>query len=138
MSPIDIVPGRSVDGIPFGTIRADVRRLCGPSFEEYRVSRSAAASFDDYGAYHVLYDADGRLEAFEFTADVDVLVDGLKVFPVALERVEEVVPDLIEDKEIGGYTSLSMSLGLTYVDGSAESLLVGREGYYEQPRRAGE
>lgn len=62
---------------------------------------------DDFGAFHIYHDDDGRCEAVEFFDDVAAEVAGSVAFPVTPEEAQRVIPLWFQTATI---SSLSRSL----------------------------
>lgn len=129
MTTISVVSHGSVDGIPFGAARAEVRRVCGPEFREIRKTRTARNSMDDFGLFQVHYDADDRVEAIEFEEGPVIAVDGQVVFPSTLPELAALYPGGELDGE--SFIVRDRSLGFTVEDGLVVGVLAGRRGYYD-------
>ena len=84
---------------------------------------------DDFGFCHVYYDGNDECEAVEIFSETDVNIDGKQIFPISLDEAYEVFPFLAEDED--GPLSIEKSIGIYAPDGEMESILFGKEGYYD-------
>lgn len=128
MTTIKVCPLISVDGIPFGTSRADVRNACGNDFREFKKSTFSKNTSDDYGTFHVFYDKNNCMNAIEFFEGATVYVGSTQVFPANLKTVSRVFENLREDG--GSYTSIEDSVSFTLAGENIECILFGTKGYF--------
>lgn len=97
---LNVNPLESVGDVKFGMTREEVRSIFG----------------------------DDRCEAVEIF-DAEVFIDGKQVYPIDMDKVIELLPDLEED-DIGPI-SYERSIGIYAPDDEMESILFGRDGYYD-------
>lgn len=119
-----------VNGIKFGMSREDVRKVLGGTYREFKKSKFSKTMTDDFGVCHVFYNTEGRCEAVEIFDKCQVSIDGKVVFPLDVQTVKEIIPDLEEDT--GSYISKKLSIGIYAPGSTAESILFGYSGYYEE------
>ena len=128
MNTICVEPLKKVDKIEFGMERDVVRKLYG-EYEEFKKSEYSENTTDDFGSFHVYYDENDKCEAVEIFDDVEVTVNGEKIFPVKIEEAQKIESSLVRDEE--GLISIEKSIGIYAPDENMESVLFGKEGYYE-------
>lgn len=128
MNAIQVKPLISVDGIPFGTPREEVRAACGGNYREFRKSRFSKNTTDDYGNFHVYYDGAGNMAAVEFFEGSTVEVRGTVVFPSDLRTASKVLKGLKDDGD--GYLSTFESVCISAPEGRMDSILFGSKGYF--------
>lgn len=124
---LDVIPLKSVGDVRFGMSRGEVRAVWGDA-EEFKKDPDDVVTTDDFGFCHVFYDEDNKCEAVEIF-DAEVFIDGKQVYPIDMDRALELLPDLEED-DIGPI-SYERSIGIYAPDDEMESILFGRDGYYE-------
>ena len=95
---------------------------------EFKKSKYSKRTTDDFGSCHVYYDGNDKCEAVEIFDEVAVYVDDKKIFPVTVEEVKKVIPDLVEEED--SYISEKLSIGIYAPGEKMESILIGCEGYY--------
>ena len=105
-----------------------VRKLYG-EYEEFKKSEYSENTTDDFGSFHVYYDENDKCEAVEIFDDVEVTVNGEKIFPVKIEEAQKIESSLVRDEE--GLISIEKSIGIYAPDENMESVLFGKEGNYE-------
>ena len=128
MNTICVEPLKKVDKIEFGMERDVVRKLYG-EYEEFKKSEYSENTTDDFGSFHVYYDENDKCEAVEIFDDVEVTVNGEKIFPVKIEEAQKIESSLVRDEE--GLISIEKSIGIYAPDENMESVLFGKKGYYE-------
>ena len=84
---------------------------------------------DNFGFCHVFYDENYECEAIEIFYESEVYVNGSLIFPTDFETAKKVIEDLEEDDD--GLISISKSIGIYAPCGDMESILFGKEGYYD-------
>ena len=125
----ELKPLKSVGRIVFGMKRTDLRKLFEAKCKEFKKTKYSKNTTDDYGRFHVFYTLDDKVEAVEFFEDIEISLNGLVIFPIAKNKIEELLPDIV--KEGNSYTHIKMSIGIETDSSKAESILVATEGYYE-------
>lgn len=132
MKKIDVIPLIQVNGVKFGMKRSEVRTILGEATEFFKTASSTNLT-DDFGYCHVFYDVNDRCEAIEFFDDTEVYIDSKLIFPTNKERAlnlfKSVFEDFIQDDD--GLISYKYSIGIFAPNESMESILIGRENYYE-------
>eukprot|EP00833_Pecoramyces_ruminatium_P001140 jgi/Orpsp1_1/1175172/evm.model.c7180000052868.1 len=134
MKKIIVVPLKQVNGIAFGTKRAEVRERLGGGgggeYEEFYKEEGDKVTTDDFQFCHVYYDEkEDGMEAIEiFDDDVAVYIDQgegqlVKVFPIPLEEAQAIIKDAVKDED--GLQSTSQSIGIYAPEGEMESILFG-------------
>ena len=123
----NVKPGKEINGILFGTDRSVVREKLGMPENEFKKSKFSKNTTDDYKDFHVFYDAENKVEAFEIYEGV-VYINDTKIYPESVEEI--IVRDNSFAKEDDGCTSVKNAIGIYAPNGDAESVLIGCEGYY--------
>ena len=122
------IPMKKVNDIEFGMERSEVRKKFAVPAREFKKSKYSKRTTDDFGSCHVYYDGNDKCEAVEIFDEVAVYVDDKKIFPVTVEEVKKIIPDLVEEED--SYISEKLSIGIYAPDDKMESILIGCEGYY--------
>ena len=125
---LNAIPLVGVDRIRFGMKRSEVRSVWGDAVE-FRKTPQSETMTDDFGFCHVYYDGNDECEAVEIFSETDVNIDRKQIFPISLDEAYEVFPFLAEDED--GPLSIEKSIGIYAPDGEMESILFGKEGYYD-------
>ena len=126
---IDVIPTVSVNNVKFGMDREAVRSLLGSAEEFYKTADDTNAT-DDFGFCHVFYDDNDQCEAIEIFNEAEVYVNGTLLFPVDLDSAKLIIDDFLQDDD--GLISYSKSIGIYAPYGDMESILFGKEGYYDE------
>ena len=132
---IKIDPLVSVNGVPFGTRRAEVWEHFGTPDCSFKKLVDDAIETDDYGAFHIYYDDGYRFEAMEIIAydEVEVFYGGDRLpesYSEVLDYFIDKYPDTDEDDE--GFITEESSVGV-YMDNDEDeidTILFGRKDYY--------
>ena len=126
----NVVPKVRVNGVEFGMNRDEVRKLLGKATEFYKFDDDNNTT-DDFGFCHVFYGDDNKCEAIElFDDDVEIYLNDVLLFPTELHMAKSIVSDFEQDDD--GLISYSQSIGIYAPDGEMESILFGKEGYYDE------
>ena len=123
-------PLAEVNGIKFGMSREDVRKVLGGTYRTFKKSKFSKTMTDDFGICHVFYNTEDKCKAVEIFGECQVSIDGKVVFPLDVQAVKEIIPDLEEDT--GSYISRKLSIGIYAPSATAESILFSHSGYYEE------
>lgn len=123
-----VIPMEKVNGIEFGMERSEVRKKFAVPVREFKKSKFSKRTTDDFGSCHVYYNENDKCEAVEIFDEVAVYVYDKKIFPVTVEEVKKIIPDLIEEED--SYISEELSIGIYAPDDKMESILIGCKGYY--------
>ena len=129
----DAVPTVSVNGVAFGMSREKVRSLLGTAAEFYK-GKDAVNTTDNFKFCHVAYDENNKCEAIEIFDEIEVYVNGSLIFPTDFETAKKVIEDLEEDDD--GLISISKSIGIYAPCGDMESIVFGKEGYYNDEEQS--
>ena len=129
----DAVPTVSVNGVAFGMSREKVRSLLGTAAELYN-GKDAVNTTDNFKFCHMAYDENNKCEAIEIFYESEVYVNGSLMFPTDFETAKKVIEDLEEDDD--GLISISKSIGIYAPCGDMESILFGKEGYYNDEEQS--
>lgn len=124
---LTVVPTESVNGIAFGSEREIVRKEFG-EYTEFKKSPFSKNTTDDFGDFHVYYDADNHFVAIEIFG-AEVRIDGLKFFPASLNELSAKISDLASEEK-GCWESKSRSIGIYAPRRKVEAVLFGKTGYY--------
>lgn len=127
MNVLIAVPLLGVNEAKFGMKRDEVREVFGKA-REFKKSKFSKNTTDDFGFCHVYYDQEDKCEAIEIFAEVEVVIDGKKVFSEGLEILKSMFSDFEEDD--GGFISKRYSIGIYAPYNKVESILLGRGDYY--------
>ena len=126
---INVIPTVSVNNVKFGMDREAVRSLLGNAEEFYKTAYDTNAT-DDFGFCHAFYDDNDQCEAIEIFNEAEVYVNGTLLFPVELDSAKLIIDDFEQDDD--GLISYSKSIGIYAPDGEMESILFGKDGYYDE------
>ena len=133
----DIVPAVSVNNIPFGASREEVRNALG-KYEEFKKDEDDKVTTDDFDFCHVFYDDENRFAAIEIFEENTVYINGRLVYPAKPSELCKLADDFEED--YGTNISLSLSMGTDAPDEDedeedeeiAESVVFAKKGYYDE------
>ena len=100
---------------------------CGTGCRDTRDRKHRA---EDFGFCHVFYDDNDQCEAIEIFNEAEVYVNGTLLFPVDLDSAKLIIDDFLQDDD--GLISYSKSIGIYAPYGDMESILFGKEGYYDE------
>ena len=133
----DIIPTVSVNNIPFGASREDVRAALG-EYEEFKKDEDDEVTTDDFDFCHVFYDEDNRFEAIEIFEENTVYINDKQIYPAKPSELRKLADDF--EEECGTNISLSLSMGTDAPDEDedeedeeiAESVVFGKKGYYDE------
>lgn len=127
MARITAIPKKRVGHIEFGVSREEVCAAVGLPCETFMKSLFDDVPTDDFGAFHVYYDAQDRCEAVEVFPEFEVEVNGRLIFPTSLDEAMKALPSLKRDDD--GLISVEDSVGVYAPYGAMESILFGIKGY---------
>jgi hypothetical protein len=127
MTEWNVNPKDNVNGLKFGMDRELVRERLGAPVKEFKKSKYSKNTTDDYGGFHVFYDAENNFEAVEIFEGT-VSVEGTVLFPGTLQNILDY--DESFEREDDGCTSVKLEIGVYAPDNCTESILIGCEGYY--------
>lgn len=122
-------PLKGANGVLFGNTRDEVRNILGLDYTEFKKSTLSKNTTDDFGVCHVFYDEQNMCKAVEVFEDIKVEIDRTVIFPVELDILKAVVPDL-EEVDEGSYVSKNFSIGVYAPSGKMESILFAGNGYF--------
>lgn len=128
MNSWNVNPLISVGDIKFGMKRSEVRNVIKGDYKVFKKTKFSKNTSDNFGFCHVFYNGSDECEAIEIFEEINVLIDGTKIFPAKISDVRNFIQDLIE--EDGSYISESVSIGIHAPTDEIESILFGNEGYY--------
>lgn len=115
-----------------GSDRPAIRENINKPYTEFR-RKLSKNSTDDYKSFHVFYDEDNICEAIEFFEEYALALEGKSIMGVARDEIKELLLkldiNLFEDAY--GFISKELSLGISCPDGIAETVVVGKKGYYD-------
>lgn len=129
MNNWNVEPLKDINGIRFGMLREEVRKIMACQFKEFKKSNFSKNTADDFDNCHIFYDADDRCEAVEIFDEITVSIKGEVIFPTELVRARNIITDF--ENEDGSYISKSWSVGIYAPFDKMESILFGCKGYYE-------
>lgn len=123
---VNVVLLKKVGDIEFGMKRTEVRDVVG-KFKEFKKTKDAAVTADDFGYCHVFYDANNKCEAVELFEECNVYVGGGKIFPGTIAVIKKAVGDLDDSN-----TNVDNSVSISVDGGKVKSILFGKKGYYSK------
>lgn len=129
MMTLKINPTFSINDIPFGADRKDVRKAFG-EYKEFKKNKFSKNTADDFVRFHVFYTDDNKFDAieiFDVINDIEVYIHDKKLNE-DINSVKEIFPDIIRDKS--GYISINYCVGITEENNKIESILFASKGYY--------
>lgn len=129
MLKFDIKVHKSVGKIRFGMNRNDVRVALKKDPKEFKKTKNSKNTTDDYGAFHIYYTADDKVEAVEFFEETTLTLDGKTVFPISIDKIGNVLPNA--EKKGNSYTDKEKSIAIEFDGSKAKSILVGSIGYFK-------
>lgn len=121
-------PNKSVGKIKFGSDRKEVRSVLSGFLGEFKKNRFSKNTTDEFECCHVYYDAEDKCNAVELFAANELIYENKNLFSLSVSELEKLFPDMIE--EYGSYCSKKYSVGVSFDEGKAESILVGCKDYY--------
>lgn len=125
-SVFNVVPLKSVNGVPFGMDRIKVRKAFG-KYSEFMKTKHSENTTDIFGNAHVFYTADNKFEAIEiFQGEVNM--NGKRIFPAEISSLKSLFPNLKKDGSY--YIDECNSIGVYVPNNKMESILFGCQGYY--------
>ena len=129
MKDFDVVLGKEVNSVPFGTERNAVRKVFGKKFKEIKKNIFSKNTMDVYDDFHIYYTKDDAFEAIEIFGRANVNIQGVRVFPGSIGAIKQLVTDLEDEGD--GYLSRKKSVGITMEGDEIQSILFGEPGYYD-------
>ena len=129
MNKWELKPLLSVGKIKFGMKRQDVHKLFKETCKEFKKTKYSKNTTDDYGNFHVFYDAENNVEAVEIFENIEIIFKGKCIFPEYIENVKNNFMDMQQDGD--DYIDIKLSIGISAPSGKIESIIVGNKGYYE-------
>lgn len=117
---VNVVLLKKVGDIEFGMKRTEVRDVVG-KFKEFKKTKDAAVTADDFGYCHVFYDANNKCEAVELFEECNVYVGGGKIFPGTIAVIKKAVGDLDDSN-----TNVDNSVSISVDGGKVKSILFGK------------
>jgi hypothetical protein len=124
----DIKVHKSVGKIRFGMNRNDVHVLLKKDPKEFKKTKSSKNTTDDYGAFHIYYTADDKVEAVEFFDETTLTLNGKTIFPISENEIKSILPDA--NKKGNSYIDKEKSIAIEFDGSKAKSILVGSAGYF--------
>ena len=135
MDTYQIVPFEGVADLRFGLPRSTVQALLGGNFRTFREGADESVAVDSYDetGFHLVYDADDRLEFIEMFFPAMPMYDGVSLLEGDLEDVLTQLSNQGYRYRLGpeGYNFPDLGLVLYAPDESIEGVSVYRRGYYE-------
>ena len=119
------IPLKKVGKIKFGMSRDEVRNLLG-EYKEFKKNKFSKSKTDNFGVCHIFYDSNGKCEAIEIFNDINVSINGKKVFPNNISALSSIASDF------NGKISKEKSIGVEVDDnGNGKSITFGVAGYFD-------
>lgn len=116
-----------------GLDRPAIRENLNKPYREFRKGKFATNSTDDYKTFHVFYDENNICKAVEFFDDYALSLKSRNIMGVARDEIKKLLLkldiNLFEDGN--GFISKELSLGASCPDGTVETVVVGKKGYYD-------
>ena len=128
MEKWELKPTKEIGKIIFGMDREDVHQLFTEKCTEFKKTKFSKNTTDDYGKFHIYYSTENKVEAVEFFEDVEITINGKRIFPESVKTVESIIGKMESDS--GYYTHKEFSIGFFAPENIPESILVGGPGYY--------
>lgn len=128
----DIIPLKSVSGVPFGADREDVREAFGGNFVEFKKTDTAENTADGYEDCNVYYTADNTLRAVEIFCGTEVNLDGRVLLPDNFTDIAAFLKQLDSDLDENndGIISSKLGIGVYAPNGVFENIIAASEGYF--------
>ncbi|ONI41649.1 hypothetical protein AN639_03245 [Candidatus Epulonipiscium fishelsonii] len=124
-----ITPLVGANNIKFGMTREEVRKLVNLPYTEFYKWKSTVPT-DAYKYFHAFYDEEDKLEALEFSDEVELIYKEINMFSLAQEGIQS----LFEEIEVDGeyLTDIAYSIGIFIPEDeqNPESILIGKKDYY--------
>lgn len=128
MNRFIVTPLVGFDSINFGMSRSQIRNILGAPIREFKKSKYSKNTTDDFGAYHVFFDANDKLEAVEFFEETLISDNHGNVFPQTVEDLKKLPYHFEFDSD--SYICSEFSIGIYAPGGRVESMLFACKGYY--------
>lgn len=123
-------PNHRINGLEFGREHSVIRDALGDPIRIIK-DYDSESIIEVYPTYHVYYAKDNKFEAIEFFGNnVHLSINSQLFYPGTLNDAREILPDL--EEKYGTYLSKKYSVGFSVEEDKIISVLVGREGYYNQ------
>lgn len=110
-----------------------VRNSIDLPYKEFQKSKFSSNTTDDYSSFHVFYDKNNICEAIEFFKEYPLSFNGNNVMGMNRQEVKNILLKLDNDMEEDSYGVISnaLSIGISCLDDKVETVLVGKQGYYD-------
>lgn len=122
------IPHEGVGPVKIGMSRRELRDNWYLN-AEFKKTQFSTTTTDDFGLFHVYYDANDCCEAIEVFDDVEVYIDGKVVYPIPVNDVCEAFHDFKADND--GAISVEKAVGIYAPEDKPESILFGNAGYFD-------
>lgn len=135
----NIHPFKGVNGIQFGMPVATVRARIPVDYNQFRRGSEAHSSdFFVEASEFAYYDADGHLEAMEFSSPARILLGQINLLSLHLSQIVPLLakldPNFSEDRVGAGFRNISVGIyaprSIDEEDAPVEAVLVGRPGHF--------
>lgn len=123
---------KTVNGVPFGANRTQIRETFGADFKEMKKAPTSRNTMDAYKFCEVFYTPNNKLEAVEFfVEETELIVDGEKV-PVDYTQCVEwlKVHDSESEENDDGIISKKCGVGVYAPDKKIETILFSTAQYF--------
>jgi hypothetical protein len=119
---------QGMNSLKFGMSRNTVRNKLDLPFKEFKKTSKSDNTTDDYGKFHIYYDADDNFVAVELFKDAVIEINENKFSFANLDEILKSFGPFI--KKHSYYINTEKSIGIYASDDSIESILFGKKGYY--------
>lgn len=123
---------KTVNGVPFGASRAQIREMFGTDFKEMKKTPTSRNTMDAYKFCEVFYTPDNKFEAVEFfVEEAELIVDSEKVPTDYAQFVEWLnARDLQNEENDDGIISKKCGVGVYAPDKKIETILFSTAQYF--------
>lgn len=128
MESIIVTPLKGFNGVHFGMLRNEVRKILGNPYREFKKTKFSKNMTDDYVTYHIYYNAEDQFEAVEFFDNVTVCDDKGIVFP--RKTVDYAALPYHFENEEESLICFESEIGVCAPNGTVASICFGMKGYY--------
>jgi transcriptional accessory protein Tex/SPT6 len=127
-----IEPTKKIGKIIFGMEKKEIRDIFS-EYKEFKKTKYSKNTTDDFGLFHVYYNKENKCEAVEIFEDVEIFIDNNKIFPGTILNAINILKkrDTNIEIETDSCISVELSIGIYAPNGQIESILFGKEGYYD-------
>ncbi len=128
MAQYRVIPLVGFNNVKFGMPRSEVRNILGSPVKEFKKSKFSKNTTDDFGDFHIFYNADDQFEAVEFFKEAEIQDDKGNIFPKSITDIKCLPYKFTNDGD--SYVNKEYSIGIFAPDNLVESILFGIKDYY--------